>query len=177
MAENGNKDEGAKVYVDLKKQSYTFVPSKKAKTGQASQPREKQFISIDLNVKTGMYYVKPYVMGPVSWTEFGEPTALTNEQFDTHIVAAVLDNLDNFNKAVFEQALAHRRTSAEQKAFVKQHLSVFVARLETNEIKVSPQHREGGGYTGDYEHTLVLQPEEVSQKLAQAIREAFSRAT
>ena len=59
MEENGNKEEGARVYVDPKKQSYTFIPSKEARTEQAAQPREKQFISIYLNIKTGVYYVKP----------------------------------------------------------------------------------------------------------------------
>ena len=131
----------------------------------------------ELLVKTGTYRVQPYVMGPVSWTEFGEPTVLTGDQFESCIGDAVLDNLEKFNKAVFDPALARRRTEAEQRMSIKQHLCVDVTRLEANKIKVSPQHRERGGYTGDNENTILLKPEEIPQKLAEAIREAFSRAT
>jgi hypothetical protein len=124
-----------------------------------------------------MYRVQPYVMGPVSWTEFGEPTVLTSEQFDSCIGSAVLENLEKFNKAVFDPMLARRRTEAEQRMSIKQHLNVQVTRLETNEVKVSPLHREQGGYVGGKEDSIMLRPEEVSRKLASVIREAFSRAT
>jgi hypothetical protein len=163
--------------MDLNRRSFTTVPSKRAADGAELRPRQRQFTTIDLNVKAGVYRVQPYVRGPVSWTEFGEPTVLASEEFDSKIVAAVLDNLEKFDKAVFDQALAHKRTPAEQRKSVKQNLSVFVARLETNEIKISPQHRERGGYVGDEKNSTVLSPEDVPAKLAGAIRAAFDLAT
>ncbi len=175
--ENGGRDERARLHVDVSRRSFTTVPSKRAGDTAQGRPRRRQFTTIDRNVKTGAYRVQPYVMGPVSWTEFGEPTVLSSEQFDSEIVAAVLDNLEKFNKATFDQALVRKRTSTEQRKAVKQSLSVFVVRLETNEIKVSPQHRERGGYVGDEENSVVLAPEEVSEKLAGAIRVAFEQAT
>jgi hypothetical protein len=175
--ENGNKGQRARILTDLNRRSFTTVSSKKAVDAEHQKPREKQFTTVYLNVKTRMYSVHPYVRGPVSWTEFGEPTVLSSEQFDAEIATAVLGNLEKFNKYVFDQELTRRRTPTEQRVFVKHHLSVHVARLETNEIKVSPQHRERGGYVGDEENPIVIRPDEVPEKFAQAMREAFGRAT
>jgi hypothetical protein len=177
MAEKRVDETGrATIHVDAKRASYTILPSTTTSVG-AQKPRNREFTTIYLHVKTGTFRVQPYVMGPVNWTEYGEPTVLTGEQFDSCIGAAVLDGLGKFNKDVFNPALARRETKAEQRGSIKQHLKVHVSRLDTNEIKVSPLHRERGGYVGGKEDSIVVRAEDVPRRLAEAIRQAFHRAT
>lgn len=173
---DGEACEQAMLHVDIARRSFTVVPSKKVNSA-LQKPRRREFTQIYKNVKTQTYAVQPYVMGPISWTHFGEPTLVTQDQFESSITAAVLENLERFNKRVFDPALVRKRTEAENRRFIKDHLCVDVARLDTNEIKVSPQHRERGGYTGGEENSTLLKPEEVPQRLADAIREAFNWAT
>lgn len=173
----GKTNEGATVHVNLVNRSFTFLAPMTENNMDPGKAHSKQFTTVYLDVKTGTYRVQPYVKGPVSWTEFGEPTVLAREEFCSRIATSVLDALDRFNKDIFDPALAPRRSAAEQRASIKQNLSVFVARLETDEIEVIPQRREPGGYTGDIENSTLLKPEEIAQRLADAIQEAFSKAT
>jgi hypothetical protein len=134
--------------------------------------------SIYRDVKDGRYIVQPYTKGPVATTAFGEPTIVAENDFGLRIADAVFANLDRFGKEAFEKSRAIRRSPNEQKQFLAQHLGVSVCRQESGGgLIIYPLHREGGGMVGSDDDFIVLAESDLPQKLAEAIAEAFRRAT
>ena len=128
-------------------------------------------------IKTGVYLVQPYTEGPVASTAFGEPTLIEPEDFRSKIADAVFANLDKFGKEKYDRSRAIRLSPGEQRQFLKQHLGVSVQKLESGGLGIYALHREGGGMVGSDEDTIELSESASPQELADAIAEAFKRAT
>jgi hypothetical protein len=137
----------------------------------------KSFTTIFQEEKTGDCFVQPSVMGPVSWTQFGEPILVRADEFETKIGQVVLETLRQFNKEKFDSARARRRTADENRDFVKRHRSVSVTLQETGEALIRPLHREKGGYVGYDSEAIELSTDQINGKLSEAIRKAFQLAT
>jgi hypothetical protein len=128
-------------------------------------------------IKTGVYVVQPYTEGPVASTAFGEPTTVAPEDFRSKIADVVLANLDKFGNEKYDRSRAIRLSPSEQRQFLKQHLGVSVQKLESGSLAIYALHREGGGMVGSDEDTIELPAGASPQALADAIAEAFKRAT
>lgn len=139
--------------------------------------RTHKTTSVYRNVKTGMYFVQPFTIGPVAASEFGEATILKPEEFETRIASAVIENLEKFGKEKFDMARAIIRSDKQQREFLKNHVGVSVSERESGELVIYSLHREGGGMVGSHEDTFVVSKEEIPQKLTAMIVEAFRRAT
>jgi len=137
----------------------------------------KAFTTIYQDVKTGDCFVQPSVMGPVSWTQFGEPILVREDEFKAKIGQVVLESLSQFDKEKFDPQLARRRTPEENREFVKRHRSVSVTLQETGETLIRPLHKEKGGYVGYDNESIVVDADLLNSKLAEAIRKAFELAT
>jgi hypothetical protein len=128
-------------------------------------------------IKTGVYLVQPYTEGPVASTAFGEPTLVAPEDFRSKMADAVLANLEKFGKERYDRSRAIRLSPSEQREFLKQHLGVSVQKLESGNLAIYALHREGGGMVGSDEDTIELPESASPQEVADAIAEAFKRAT
>jgi len=129
------------------------------------------------NLKTGMYFVQPYTIGPVAATEFGDPTVIQLTEFEYKVAIAVLENLEKFGKEQYDKARAILRNDKQQKEFLKNHVGVGVSEHKAGGLVIHSLHREGGGMVGSHEDTFMLSKEEIPQKLTATIAEAFRRAT
>jgi hypothetical protein len=129
------------------------------------------------NLKTGDYLVQPYTIGPVAATEYGEPTAITADEFHSRIAAAITENIEKFGMEQYDKTKAIRRNDKQQEEFLRNCVAVSVYKRETAELVIYALHREGGGMVGSDEDTFVLSEQEISSKLTSAIAEAFRRAT
>jgi hypothetical protein len=137
----------------------------------------EQCTSIYRVIKTGVYVVQPYTIGPVAPTEFGDPTVIESDEFALRIANAVVENLEKFGKEPYDRARSRRRNPEQQKRFLKDHLGVNVHKLESGSLAVYPLHHERGGMVASDEDAIILSSTEVPRKLAAAIVEAFKRAT
>jgi len=135
-----------------------------------------EFTDVYKNLKTGYFFVYPYVMGPVSWTQFGEPTVIAPQDFRSRISDAVLANLQKFGKEKFDRSRAVRQSPSEQSQFLRQHLGVHVKRVESGGVVIRPFHRERGGMVTSEEDTISVSEAELPDKLPDAIAAAFNRA-
>ena len=102
--------------------------------------------SIYRNVKTGVYFVQPYTLGPVAATEFGDATIVTPEKFDSSIAEAVLQNLEKFGKEQYDRSRAIIRNQKQQKDFIKNHVGVTINQHDSGELVIYALHRERGGW-------------------------------
>jgi hypothetical protein len=161
---------------DRKRGSYTVLPSDLPKV-EAKKPHKLPFTSVYHNTRTGHYSVQPYVMGPVSWTEFGDPALIAPQDFTSKIAEAVLSALAKFGEGQFDRSRAIRRSAAEHRRFQKEHLGVSVRRTEGGDLSLHPLHREQGGMVGSQNDVIRVPPQDIPEKLAEAIAEAFKRAT
>jgi len=115
-------------------------------------------------------------MGPVGTNDFGDPTIISTEEFETRIAGAILENLEKFGKEKFELERAIRRNSREDHDFRKRHLFVSVYRDDAGGLTIYPEHRVRGGSEGRDEDTITLSASDLPHKLPEAIAEAFRRA-
>ena len=129
------------------------------------------------NLKTGVYSVQPFTEGPVATTASGDPTEIPPQEFDERIMHAIIANLENFGKDKFDEHRATRRNPEEQRSFIKAHVAVSVRKDPTGRLMVRPLHRERGGFVGFDEDAIILEPEQIGEKVAAAVTEAFRRAT
>ena len=129
------------------------------------------------NLNTGAYFVQPYAMGPVAATEFGEPTPIRPEEFESRIANAVTDNLEKFGMERYDKARAILRTDKQQLEFLGNHVGVSISERGLDELAVYALHREGGGMVGSDIDTFIVPKKEVPRRLASVIYEAFKRAT
>jgi hypothetical protein len=134
-------------------------------------------ITVYRNVKTGVYYVQPYTFGPVAATWFGEPTVIKPEEFDAKIAEAVTINLDKFGKEKYDPVRAIRFSPKEQKNFLKNHIEVSIGRPNSGGVVIHPLRREEGGRVGVEDAAIVLSDKDIPNKLADAIAEAFRKAS
>ena len=132
---------------------------------------------IDRDLKSGEYRVQPYTEGPVATTAFGEPMIIAPENFHAKIAHAVIANLEKFGKEKYEQRRATRHSPSEQREYLKRHVGVSVRKDPAGRLIIRPLHHERGGSVGVDEDAITLSAEDVPQKLAAAIAEAFRRAT
>lgn len=90
---------------------------------------------------------------------------------------AVLENLEKFGKEQYNKARAILRNDNQQKEFLKNHVGVGVTEQKAGGLVIHSLHRERGGMVGSNEDVFILSKEEIPQKLAATIAEAFRRAT
>lgn len=136
-----------------------------------------EMISVYRSSKSGDFIVQPMTRHPIGASgEFGTPTVISDDQFDAGIVLVVTENLAKYHQQVYRDDLAPKRSGKEQRQFVKEHLHVSVTRFPSGQIEIRPGHHERGGYVGDKE-SFSLRPDEIAQKLASALREAFSKSS
>lgn len=108
--------------------------------------------------------------------EIGDPTEISDTEFDSVIGPLLLRCLDSYRNAVWSPERAYRPAAS----FVKQHLSVAVRRTSSGDLIITPMHHNRGGYTGETSEEILVRSnlsDEAGKKLAEAIREAFRRAT
>lgn len=110
--------------------------------------------------------------------EVGEPVVVTDAEFDTRIGGVLRQFLDSYRTRAWSQEIARRiGTPQEERAFIKKHLSVGVARPPSGDLVISPLHHEKGGYIGKESDRIVVPSKDVPDKIASALRKAFSIAT
>ena len=137
----------------------------------------KAFTTVFQNLETGDYLVQASVMGPVSWTQFGEPITVSKDEFGAKITGAVLEGLDKFNREKFDPDRARKRTPKENAHFQRNHKSVSVTLLEDGDLLIRPLHKQSGGYVGHDKDSITLRREDVQLGLANALRASFAIAT
>src|SRR5438477_9288396 len=123
------------------------------------------------NLKSGVYYVQPYTIGPVAATWFGEPTVIKPEDFHSKIADAVIGNLQKFGQQKYDPARAIRFSPAEQKQFLDDHIEVSIGKPLSGGIVVHPLRRECGGRVGDEQNEIILSEADLPHILADAIDE------
>ena len=96
------------------------------------------------NLKTGIYFVQPYTIGPVAATEFGGPTVIQPTEFEDKVANSVLENLGKFGKEQYDKARAIPRGDKQQREFLKNHIGVGVSEQETGGLVIHSLHRERG---------------------------------
>jgi hypothetical protein len=159
------------------KSSYSLCRFRKFVRVRNTSVRMKAFTTIYRDTETGDCLVQPSVMGPVSWTQFGEPSTVRREEFEAKIGNAVLEALDRFDKEKFDPALAKQRTPEDHRHFVNRYRSVSVTLQENGDIRIRPLHKQRGGYVGHDNESIIVNADQVGSNLPQAIRKAFELAT
>jgi len=110
--------------------------------------------------------------------EIGEPTVVTDAEFDSRIGGLLLEHLDSYRKQLWSQETAYRSgTPKEGRAFIKKHLSVGVERRPSGDLIITPMHHDSSGYTGKESEKIVIASKDVPNKIAAAMRQAFGIAT
>ena len=107
--------------------------------------------------------------------EFGEPTSLSEADFDSRIVVTVLENLAEYDREPFKRELAPRSSDAEYSRFTRAHDHVSVARKESGVVEITPAKGVREGYQGITEAIITLREDEIPARLAAALREAFKQ--
>jgi hypothetical protein len=110
--------------------------------------------------------------------EIGEPTLITDAEFDSRIGGLLLQHLDAYRDSVWTQETARRcGTPQESRAFTKKHLNILIARRPSGDLVITPMHHHGSGYTGRESEQIVVPKEDMPEKIPSALRRAFSIAT
>ena len=102
---------------------------------------------------------------------------MLSEEYDSKIIDAVISNLEKFGKEKYERGRAKRLTPQEQRQFIKQHFGVSVEKGYAEELLIRPLHHERGGFVASDHDAIVLRQKDLPHKLADAITEAFQKAT
>jgi hypothetical protein len=76
------------------------------------------YVTIFLNRKRTEYVIQPAARGPVSTTDFGEPTRITADKFCEQGSDLVVKNLLKYQTQVFDQSLAKRFRPEEYRTFL-----------------------------------------------------------
>jgi hypothetical protein len=107
-----------------------------------------------------------------------KPSVVTDVDFESQIGAVLLRHLDYGRTTKWSPEIALRLgTPQESRAFTKKHLNVSVRRLPSRDLIVTPLHHDKGGYTGKKSEEIVVPKDDVPEKIASALRTAFSKAT
>lgn len=135
-------------------------------------------VAIYRSGQTVRYIVQPMTRHPSGASaEFGEPTEVSEEEFDARIVSVVLENLGKYHQQKYDPDLAKIMTDEEDSKFRGDHDYISVTREDSGLVEVIPGARTQGGYVGIKSANITLQKDEVEPKLGAAIREAFRSAT
>jgi hypothetical protein len=137
-----------------------------------------EYVGVLRNTRTGNYIIEPMARHPIGASAiFGAPVIIPAEKFESEITQAILENLAKYHRQVFREELApKRRSTPEEKAFLKAHLSVSITRYPTGDIWIYPMRRNRGGYAGTGKKIVVLAAQ-VRDGLVSALREAFSKGS
>lgn len=134
-----------------------------------------EMVGVFRNKKSGAYIVQPMARRPIGGSgDFGEPIVINAEEFDDRIVPVVLENLATYSQQQYNPKLAQSVSDEEDSKFRREHDYVSVLLDETGLVEVKPCKRVSGGYVSI--EKLTLRREEIPEKLAEVIREAFHRA-
>src|SRR5262245_297995 len=135
-----------------------------------------EVVTIYFKQKTGIYKVQPHAKhSSGASAEFGEPTPISIANFRAEIGPAVLENLEKYNRQVFDESKALRFSDSEHKAFIKEHLCVDISRPKLGGVQVRPCYRTRGGYAG-FNQEFLLKDQEIMDKLPDVLLEAFNFA-
>ena len=134
-------------------------------------------ITIYKNKKTGLYLVQPMAKHPTGASaDFGDPTSLTEEEFESRIVSVVQENLRKYHQQTFDQKLALSFSDEEYSRFTRGHNCVCVTVDDNGIVELIPAARVPGGYVGLKEGNISISKYEIGARLAGAIRDAFRDA-
>jgi hypothetical protein len=97
--------------------------------------------------------------------------------FNSQIADAILASLKKFGDDKYDRIRAVRHSPGERAQFLKRHVAVGVEELVSRGLIIRPLHHEGGGFVGLDEDAITLSESDLPHKLADAIAEAFNRAT
>src|SRR5262245_24227431 len=132
--------------------------------------------SVYKNVKSKELLVIAKVVGATGRAEIGEPIRVSDAEVESAIANILLRTLDSFQTNVYSLEATRPKTEEEYQTFRKHHLRVSVERRSSGDIILLPLHRIKGGYAGKYAEQVVVSKEEVPDKIASALQEAFSLA-
>lgn len=136
-----------------------------------------EMISIYRSKINGAFIIQPMARHPSGASgEFGTPTVISDDQFDIRIVPVVRENLRKYHQQAYQDDLAPKHSNKVWQDFLKEHLCVSVTRFPSGQTEIRPSHHERGGYVGDNK-SISLSPDEIPEKLAAALREAFSQSS
>lgn len=110
-------------------------------------------------------------------SEIGQPVVLNDPEFDLRVTETLTQFLDSFQSNVYEPERARGGSPEENSTFIKNHLAVSVERLDSGDLILRPYHHKSGGYVAVAGEHIAVQRDQLSQRLAVAIREAFDLAT
>lgn len=134
-------------------------------------------VTIYKNKKSGLYIVQPMTKHPMGASaEFGDPTPVTEEAFESLIVPVVEENLRKYHQQQYDQNLAPKSSEAEHMKFVQEHYCVDVTVDDNGIVEVTPLGSVRGGYVGLKEGKASFNKEEIEVRLPTAIRAAFQVA-
>ena len=133
------------------------------------------YATIFLDPESKEYIIQPAAKGPVSTADFGEPIRVPAEKFTEKVVRMVLENLLKYQTQVFDYSVAKRFTAEEYRKFVKSHLAVSARWEDSGKMTIRPLHPEGGGLVARDGEEIVLDENELPQKLVGAILTAFDK--
>lgn len=110
-------------------------------------------------------------------SEVGRPAEIADAEFEAKVGDVLLRSLDSFQTNVFSPETARRASGEEHRVFSKQHVGVDVERALSGDLILRPLHHLQGGYVANRGEQIVVSKEDVPQKIATALREAFKLAT
>jgi hypothetical protein len=132
-------------------------------------------VTIYRNTKQGLYIVQPMATHPTgAVADFGEPTIVSEPEFESRIAGAVLENLAKFDQESYKPERAPRFSREEYAIFKRAHNGVSVARTAEG-LEITPWERVHGGYAGINAAIITIPGQAPLDKLTAAIREAFER--
>jgi hypothetical protein len=110
--------------------------------------------------------------------EVGEPTIVTEAEFDSRVGELLLQHLDAYRSRIWSREIARRLGSPrESRDFTRKHLSVSIERLPSGDLVIIPLHHDKGGYTGRASERILVPAKDVPDMIALALRKAVSIAT
>jgi hypothetical protein len=150
--------------------------ARRSLTSEATADAEQaEHVGVLRNTQTGDYIIEPMARHPIGASAiFGAPVIIPAERFESEITQAILENLAKYHRQVFREELTpKRRSTQEEKAFLKVHLSVSITRYPTGDIWIYPMRRNRGGHRGTGEK-ITVPAAEMRENLVSALREALA---
>jgi hypothetical protein len=135
-------------------------------------------VNVFRNEEENYYVVRYQAAAPEGGsTDFGEPTIVSADEFDSRIAGLVFKGLEMYPDNVHEPKAMDSRSRKKARDFFRRHTLVSVAKASTGQILVNACEHHGvlyGGVAGG-ETKLGFAPTE--RDLVKALNEAFRKAT